>query len=82
MREGDRTMQPISTVTSKGQTTLPRAVREALSLSPGDRVVYDIEGDAVVIHKLAPLDAAYLSALQTTLSEWNSPEDAEAYDDL
>lgn len=75
-------MQPISTVTSKGQTTLPRTVREALSLSPGDRVVYEIEGDAVVIRKLAPLDAAYLGALQTTLSEWSSPEDAEAYDDL
>ena len=52
------------------------------SLSPGDRVVYDIEGDAVVIRKLMPLDATYLSALQTTLAEWNSPEDAEAYDDL
>jgi antitoxin PrlF len=75
-------VQRISKVTSKGQTTLPREVREALSLRPGDRVVYDIEGDAAVIRKLAPLDAGYLSALQSTLSEWNSSEDAEAYDDL
>lgn len=29
-----------STVTSRGQTTLPRAVREALGLRPGDRVRY------------------------------------------
>jgi hypothetical protein len=36
----------------------------------------------VAIRKLAPVDASYLSALPTTLSEWNSPEDAEAYDDL
>ncbi|MDE0137493.1 MAG: AbrB/MazE/SpoVT family DNA-binding domain-containing protein [bacterium] len=27
-----------STITSKGQTTLPKAVREALSVHPGDRV--------------------------------------------
>jgi antitoxin PrlF len=57
-------------------------VRAALALKPGDRVVYEIEGDAVVIRKLTPLDAVYLGALQSTLSEWNSPEDAEAYDDL
>ena len=82
MRGRTKPMQRVSKVTSKGQTTLPREVREALSLSPGDRVVYDIEGDAVVIRKLMPLDATYLSALQTTLAEWNSPEDAEAYDDL
>jgi antitoxin PrlF len=75
-------VQRISKVTSKGQTTLPREVREALSLRPGDRVVYEIEDDAVMIRKLAPLDATYLSALQSTLSEWNSPEDAAAYDDL
>ena len=75
-------MQRVSTVTSKGQTTLPREVRAALALEPGDRVLYEIEGHAVVLRKLTPLDSAYLGALQSTLSEWNSPEDAEAYDDL
>lgn len=29
-----------STVTIKGQTTLPREVREALGLKPGDRIRY------------------------------------------
>ncbi len=29
-----------STVTSKGQTTLPRPVRERLGLQPGDRIRY------------------------------------------
>ena len=38
-----------STITSKGQTTLPKAVREALGVGPGDRVRYRIEGDAVRI---------------------------------
>lgn len=35
----ERPMQE-STITSRGQTTLPRAVREALGLDPGDRVRY------------------------------------------
>ncbi|MFD0895537.1 AbrB/MazE/SpoVT family DNA-binding domain-containing protein [Luteolibacter ambystomatis] len=38
-----------STITSKGQTTLPSQIREALHLKPGDRISYEIQGDAVVI---------------------------------
>lgn len=30
-------------VTSKGQITLPKAVREALGLAPGDRVLFRVE---------------------------------------
>ena len=38
-----------STITSKGQTTLPAPVRRALHLKAGDRIVYEIQGDSVVI---------------------------------
>lgn len=38
-----------STITAKGQTTLPKEVREQLSLQPGDRVRYLIHGDEVRI---------------------------------
>ncbi|MGH6903318.1 MAG: AbrB/MazE/SpoVT family DNA-binding domain-containing protein [Geminicoccaceae bacterium] len=75
-------MQPTSRVTSKGQTTIPRAVREKLALKPGDVIVYELEDDEVRLRRQAPLDVAYLSAVQTTLSEWDSPEDAAAFDDL
>jgi antitoxin PrlF len=40
-----------STVTVKGQTTLPRDVRAALGLASGDRVRYIILGDEVRILK-------------------------------
>ncbi|HSF60956.1 MAG TPA: AbrB/MazE/SpoVT family DNA-binding domain-containing protein [Gaiellaceae bacterium] len=30
-------------VTSKGQITLPKALREALGLAPGDRVLFRVE---------------------------------------
>lgn len=32
-----------STITTKNQTTVPKAVRQALNLTPGDRVKYIIE---------------------------------------
>lgn len=38
-----------STLTSKGQTTLPARVREALHIKAGDRLLYEIKGDSVVI---------------------------------
>jgi len=38
-----------STVTSKGQTTIPKDVRDLLQLHPGDRVEFVIHGDSVVL---------------------------------
>jgi AbrB family looped-hinge helix DNA binding protein len=38
-----------STVTAKGQTTLPKDVRELLGLEPGDRIRYLVTGDTVRI---------------------------------
>ena len=40
---------PHSTITSKGQTTLPAPIRRALHLKAGDRISYEIQGDSVVI---------------------------------
>lgn len=44
-----------STITSKGQTTLPKPVREALGVRPGDRVRYIILDDEVRIIPMRPL---------------------------
>ncbi len=37
-----------STVTSKGQITIPKAVRERLHLEPGDKVYFDVQEDGSV----------------------------------
>ncbi|MDF3604715.1 type II toxin-antitoxin system PrlF family antitoxin [Paracoccus sp. DMF-8] len=37
-----------STITIKGQTTLPKSVREALEIGPGDRLRYVILDDGQV----------------------------------
>lgn len=38
---------PMSTMTSKGQTTVPKEVREALDLEPGDKLSWEIKGGRV-----------------------------------
>lgn len=38
-----------STVTTKGQTTIPGDIRKALKIKPGDRLEYLVEGDHATI---------------------------------
>lgn len=38
-----------STVTSKGQTTIPGKIRKALRIKPGDKLEYALEGDHVTV---------------------------------
>ena len=38
-----------STITSKGQTTIPSEVRQALGLKPGDKLRYRIGEDGTVV---------------------------------
>jgi antitoxin PrlF len=40
----------ISTITSKGQTTIPKDVRDRLNWRAGDRIEFIIRDDTVVIH--------------------------------
>ncbi|MFB6249310.1 MAG: AbrB/MazE/SpoVT family DNA-binding domain-containing protein, partial [Salinibacter sp.] len=42
---------PTTTLTSRGQTTIPKSIREALQLRPGDRVEFILEGDQVVLRR-------------------------------
>jgi bifunctional DNA-binding transcriptional regulator/antitoxin component of YhaV-PrlF toxin-antitoxin module len=69
-------------ITSKSQTTVPKEVREALKAGPGDTLGYRVGPEGVSVIKVEPLDWEYLKALESTLSEWNTPEDAAAFDDL
>jgi antitoxin PrlF len=71
-----------STVTSKGQTTIPARVRKALHLHSGDVVVFEIKGNKAIIEKADPFDYTYHRALAKTLTEWESSADDEAYNDL
>lgn len=40
---------PTSTITSKGQTTVPKEVRDALDLGPGDKLTWEVNGGRVAV---------------------------------
>jgi len=71
-----------SRLSQKGQVTLPKEVRRALSLKAGDMVQYEIQDRGVLLKGLDPFDAAFHKALSATLDEWATPEDDEAFHDL
>ena len=42
---------PTSTLTSRGRITIPKSIRDALCLRPGDRVEFALEGNQVVLRR-------------------------------
>jgi antitoxin PrlF len=71
-------------ITAKSQTTIPRAVRSALGVGPGDSVSYEIRGQEVVMKRAkmrAKPDADICLADFATFTEWSSEADS-AYDVL
>lgn len=69
-----------SKLTSKAQTTIPQPVRSALKLREGDELVYEIEGERVVVTK-----AKYGGVAEDpfgAFNEWNSEADRKAYGKL
>ncbi len=73
---------PVSTLTSKYQATIPRAVRDALALTAGDRIEFTIEPDGVRVRRAPPTDAELLALEATLAPEWGSLGDNAAYADL
>jgi hypothetical protein len=52
-------------------------------LVPGDPIAWELAEDGNArSHCVQPLDLEYLRALLTTLSEWSSPVDEDAYGGL
>ncbi|MGA7861540.1 MAG: AbrB/MazE/SpoVT family DNA-binding domain-containing protein [Thermoplasmata archaeon] len=45
----------IGTVSTKGQVTVPKEIREALHIRAGDRLLFDLEGgDRALVRKAEP----------------------------
>ena len=65
-----------SKLTSKAQTTIPQAVRNALKLREGDEIAYAIEADRVIMTRAASptVDDPF-----ATFVEWDSDADRTAY---
>jgi len=72
----------ISKLTKKYQATVPEVVRSKLELKAGDVIAFEIDNEIIKIRKARPIDIEFSSALVSTLSEWESKNDEEAYNDL
>ncbi len=44
----------LSTVTTKGQVTIPKPIRDALGIGPNDRVAFIQEGEKIVLNPCVP----------------------------
>lgn len=77
------TAMHISRLAADNRALIPQDVRDALGLKEGDPILFSVkDGRQAVIRKAPVVDTAYLKALEGGLSEWASPEDDEAFDDL
>ena len=61
------------TVGAKGQVVIPKHLRDALTIKPGQEVAFERQGDGVVVRKVAtattsaPLKARFAGSLLTAL---------------
>jgi len=79
----ENTMQTAtSKLTKKYQATVPKNVRKKLELKAGDIIAFDVDNDTIKLRKARPIDLEFSSALIPTLSEWDSQNDEDAYNEL
>jgi len=71
-----------SRLSSKGQVTIPKEIREAIGLEPGNMIAYEVQNGSVILSRVEAFDAVFHEALAKSLEEWDSPEDEEAFRDL
>lgn len=65
-----------STITAKGQTTIPVEIRKSLDLHEGDLLFYEITADNIVrFRKLEKIDLDWTKSVESTLNEWQGTED-------
>ncbi len=73
----------LARVTAKGQATIPKRIRDAAHIREGDMLSFDLDSNnRIIIKRIDTSSNVELLALQETLTEWNSPEDDEAWRDL
>lgn len=54
-------MSSEATLTSKGQTTIPKEIRDSLAMKPGDRMTFTLMPDATVVMRVKSKSIAALA---------------------
>ncbi|MEE4202981.1 MAG: type II toxin-antitoxin system PrlF family antitoxin [Halieaceae bacterium] len=68
------TIREQATLTSKGQITLPKAIRQALGVESSDKLIFELRGDEVIVARAEgdhedPAIAGYLNMLERDILE-------------
>jgi antitoxin PrlF len=66
-----------SKVTSKGQVTVPKKVRDSLGIKEGDSLAYEVHEDNAVIRRIPRIDVEWAKSMGNTLTEWTDELDDE-----
>jgi antitoxin PrlF len=66
-------IEEVCTITAKGQTTVPKAVRQALGVSYGGRIIFRVEDGIISVHAAAepeadPALAPFLALLERDIA--------------
>lgn len=73
-------LEKISTITAKGQTTIPKAVRQALGVDVGGRIAFHVDDDGVKLSRADigddPIIDAFLDFLADDIKQ--HPEKIQA----
>jgi antitoxin PrlF len=69
-------IEEIGTITAKGQTTVPKVVRQSLGIGYGGKIAYRIEGGRVTLRNpdaenIDPVLAAFLDVLAGDIAKGN-----------
>ena len=73
--------QHVSSVTTKGQVTIPIEVRRLLGVKPHDKVIFLVEAGQVRITRTAGVVARTAGALKSTSPALSAHEEARAVED-
>ena len=75
-------MLEFSKMTSRGQITIPKRIREITDLHEGDALGFDYHDGKLTLFKLPVHKDEYLQGASDLMDEWLSPEDEKAWRDL
>ena len=67
-------MRASSSMTSKGQVTVPKRIRDELGLRPGDRIAFSMENGRVTLRKANPSLKDLMGSLparEVPMDEWD-----------
>ena len=65
----------ISSVTSKGQATIPADIHREAGIEAGDKVLFSFEDGRIVIEKSQAIDDVWNAGQSAMFGEWNDPDE-------